>query len=143
MGSFTDTILVVMQRVEVYNEIFNAISKEITENHFNAVANKKGNEMYLLCRRNVNRFFVETDSFRANLTIYEEQVATQLLLQGLDVYKEGIYYWLNALNDQCKVVDEGMYKKSLAVTQNSFELINQACKKACGDIENAHSVHKM
>lgn len=143
MVSFTDTILSVMQRVEVYNEIFNAISKEIQENSCSAAANKKGNDMYLLCRRNVNRFFIEEDSFRKTLDNYGEQVATGLLLQGLDVYKEGVYYWLNALNDQCEVVDEYLYKKSLTVTQSSFELINQACKKACGDIENAHSVHKM
>jgi len=31
MFSYTDTILSIMQRIEVYNEIFKAISKEVQE----------------------------------------------------------------------------------------------------------------
>lgn len=143
MFSYTDMILSVMQRVEVYNEIFNAIAKEVQENSCSQAINRKGKDTYLFCRNNVNRFFIEEGSFRKNLVFYGEKEATKILLEGLDIYKEGIYFWLEALNDKCEVIDEVKYKRGLHRAKSAFMLINQACKEACGGIESAHSVHKM
>ncbi len=143
MFSYTDMILSVMQRVEVYNEIFNAISKEVQENSCSKAINRRGKDTYVFCRTNVNRFFVEEASFRKNLVFYGEKEATKILLEGLDAYKEGIYFWLEGLNDKCEVIDEIKYKRGLNRTESSFRLINQACKEACGGIQSAHSVHKM
>lgn len=143
MFNYTDMILSVMQRVEVYNEIFNAISKEVQENSYSQGPNRRGKDTYVFCRNNVSRFFVEEANFRRNLSVYEEKEATQILLQGLDTYKEGVYYWLDALDEKCEVMDEIKYKRGLLGKETSFELINQACKQACEGIESAHSVHKM
>ncbi|MFD2386983.1 hypothetical protein [Enterococcus rivorum] len=90
----------------------------------------------------MSRFFVEEANFRRNLSVYEGKEATQILLQGLDTYKEGVYYWLDALDEKCEVMDEIKYKRGLIGKETSFELINQACKQACEGIESAHSVHK-
>ncbi|MFK4568054.1 hypothetical protein [Enterococcus sp. UD-01] len=143
MFSYTDMILSVMQRVEVYNEIFNAISKEIQENSCSQTINRRGKDMYALCRNNVNRFFLEEETFRKHLSSHGEQEATKILLAGLDSYKEGIYFWLDAMNENCEVIDEIKYKRGINSAEYSFSLINQACKEACGGIESAHSVHKM
>ena len=41
MFSYTDTILSIMQRIEVYNEIFKAISKEVQEYGCNQAAHRR------------------------------------------------------------------------------------------------------
>lgn len=143
MFNYTDMILSVMQRVEVYNEIFNAISKEVQENSYSQEPNRRGKDTYIFCRNNINRFLIEEDLFRKNLAMYSEKEATKILLEGLDRYKEGIYYWLEALDEKCEVIDELKYKHGINSKNDSFELINQACKEACGGIKSAHSVHKM
>lgn len=143
MFSYTNMMLSVMQRVEVYDEIFNAISKKIQENISNQVLDRKGKDTYLFCRNNVNRFFVEEENFRKHLSFHSEEEATKILLQGLDEYKKGIYFWLASLNERCEVVDEINYNRGLKKAQSSFILINQACREACAGIESAHSVHKM
>lgn len=143
MFNYTDMILSVMQRVEVYNEIFNAISKEVQENSYSQAPNRRGKDTYVFCKNNVCRFFVEETNFRKNLSTYGEKEATQILLQGLDTYKEGVYYLLEALDEKCEVMDEVKYKRGLIGKETSFELINQACREACEGIESAHSVHKM
>lgn len=143
MFDYTDTVLSVMQRVEVYNEIFTTISKEIQQDGYELTANRKRKDTYVFCRNNVNRLFVEDENFRKILNPYEENSATQLLCKGLDAYKRGVYYWLDALDEQCMIVDAVKYGHGVNGIQTSFDLINQACREACGGIESAHSVHKM
>ncbi|MBL1223495.1 hypothetical protein [Enterococcus sp. BWR-S5] len=143
MFDYTDTVLSVMQRVEVYNEIFATISKEIQQEGYKLIADRKKKDTYVFCRNNINRLFVEDANFRKVLNPYEEKAATLLLCQGLDEYKQGVYLWLDAMDEQCEVVDTVKYELGQSGIQSSFELINQACKEACGGIESAHSVHKM
>ena len=35
--------------------------------------------------------------FRKNLEPYYDKEATKILLEGLDTYKEGVFFWLEAL----------------------------------------------
>ena len=44
------------KRIEVYNEIFKAISKEVQEYGCNQAAHRRGRDTYMFCRNNVNRF---------------------------------------------------------------------------------------
>lgn len=143
MFDYTDTVLSVMQRVEVYNEIFATISKEIQQEGYKQTADRKKRDTYIFCRNNINRLFVEDANFRKVLNPYGENAATSLLCQGLDEYRQGVYLWLDAMDEQCEVVDMDKYDLGQSGIQSSFELINQACKEACGGIESAHSVHKM
>ncbi|WP_086349895.1 hypothetical protein [Candidatus Enterococcus clewellii] len=143
MFDYTDTVLSVMQRVEVYNEIFATISKEIQQEGYKLTADRKKRDTYIFCRNNINRLFVEDSNFRKVLNPYGEKAATLLLCQGLDEYKQGVYLWLDAMDEQCEVVDIVKYNLGQSGIRSSFELINQACKEACGGIESAHSVHKM
>ena len=92
MFSYTDTILSIMQRIEVYNEIFKAISKEVQEYGCNQAAHRRGRDTYMFCRNNVNRFFTEEMMFRKNLEPYYDKEATKILLEGLDTYKEGVVF---------------------------------------------------
>lgn len=142
MFSYTDTILFIMKRVQVYNEIFASVTKEIDE-YSGQKTNRRGRDTYLFCRNNVNRFLIEEESFRKSLSSYEDKAATQLLLEGLDAYKTGIYFWIQSLNETCAIIDEKNYRCGLVGKETSFKLINQACKAACEGIESAHSVHKM
>jgi hypothetical protein len=143
MFSYTDMILSIMQRIEVYNEIFKAISKEVQENSCNQGINRRGHDTYVFCKNNVNRFFTEEENFRKSLTPYQDKEATKILLEGLDAYKEGVFFWLNAMNDKCEVVDTLKYQLGIKGKESSYQLINQACKEACEGIQSAHSVHKM
>ncbi|MGC6767429.1 hypothetical protein ACYSNR_03340 [Enterococcus sp. LJL128] len=143
MFDYTDTVLSVMQRVEVYNEIFTTISKEIQQEGYEQTVNRKKKDTYVFCRNNVNRLFIEDENFRKVLVPYGEKAATQLLCKGLDAYKRGVYYWIDAMDDSCMIVDDDKFAHGLDRIRTSFELINQACKEACGGIESAHSVHKM
>lgn len=143
MLSYTNIVLSIMQRVEVYDEIFNAISKKIQESNHNQIIDRKGMDTYIFCRNNINRFFAEEANFRKHLSFHYEKEATHILLQGLDEYKKGIYFWLVSLNEQSEIIDEIQYNRGLKKSKQSFILINQACKEACGGIESAHSVHKM
>ena len=61
MFSYTDTILSIMQRIEAYNEIFKAISKEVQEYGCNQAAHRRGRDTYMFCRNNVNRFYRRND----------------------------------------------------------------------------------
>ncbi|MBL1227647.1 hypothetical protein IW492_00180 [Enterococcus sp. BWB1-3] len=143
MFDYTDTILSVMQRVEVYNEIFTTVSKEIQQEGYEQIANRKKKDTYVFCRNNVNRLFVEDENFRKILNPYDGRSATQLLCEGLDAYKRGVYYWLDAMDEHCMIVDTVKYGHGINGIQTSFDLINQACREACGGIKSAHSVHKM
>lgn len=143
MFSYTDTILSIMQRIEVYNEIFKAISKEVQEYGCNQAAHRRGRDTYMFCRNNVNRFFTEEMMFRKNLEPYYDKEATKILLEGLDTYKEGVFFWLEALSESCQVTDELKYQLDIRQKESSYLLINQACKEACEGIQSAHSVHKM
>ena len=129
MFSYTDTILSIMQRIEVYNEIFKAISKEVQEYGCNQAAHRRGRDTYMFCRNNVNRFFTEEMMFRKNLEPYYD--------------KEAIFFWLEALSESCQVTDELKYQLGIRQKESSYLLINQACKEACEGIQSAHSVHKM
>ena len=95
MFSYTDTILSIMQRIEVYNEIFKAISKEVQEYGCNQAAHRRGRDTYMFCRNNVNRFFTEEMMFRKNLEPYYDKEATKILLEGL-------------INQACKEACEGI-----------------------------------
>ena len=143
MLSYTDIILSVMQRVEVYNEIFGAVSKEVQENNCNEARNKRKKDTYLFCRNNVNRFFVEEATLVKTLDLYPDNESTRILLEGLATYKAGVFFWFDALNEQCEVTNHLQYNKGLQAKEYSFNLINQACKAACGGIQTAHSVHKL
>lgn len=143
MYSYTDMILTIMQRVEVYNEIFKAISKEIQEHNYNQELSKKGHDTYIFCRNNVNRFLMEDEGFRKNLKSVQEKEATKILLTGLDTYKEGIYFLLKSLNEQGEIIDPFKFELGLKEKNSAFKLINQACREACEGIRSAHSVHKM
>ncbi|WP_181036791.1 hypothetical protein [Enterococcus faecalis] len=143
MFSYTDTILSIMQRIEVYSEIFKAISKEVQEYGCNQAAHRRGRDTYMFCRNNVNRFFTEEMMFRKNLEPYYDKEATKILLEGLDTYKEGVFFWLEALSESCQVTDELKYQLGIRQKESSYLLINQACKEACEGIQSAHSVHKM
>ncbi|MBP1046705.1 hypothetical protein I6N96_10555 [Enterococcus sp. BWM-S5] len=143
MFDYTDTVLSVMQRVEVYNEIFATISKEIQQEGYKLTADRKKRDTYIFCRNNINRLFVEDSNFRKVLNPYDEKAATLLLCKGLDEYKQGVYLWLDAMDENCEIVDVDKYSLGQSGIRSSFELINQACKEACGGIESAHSVHKM
>ena len=136
-------ILSIMQRIEVYNEIFKAISKEVQENSCNQSANRRGHDTYVFCKNNVNRFFTEEETFRKSLAPFHEKEATKILLEGLDAYKEGVYFWLDALNEKCEIVDQMKYQIGVKGKETSYQLINQACREACEGIKSAHSVHKM
>ena len=129
MFSYTDTILSIMQRIEVYNEIFKAISKEVQEYGCNQAAHRRGRDTYMFCRNNVNRFFTEEMMFRKNLEPYYDKEATKILLEGL--------------SESCQVTDELKYQLGIRQKESSYLLINQACKEACEGIQSAHSVHKM
>ena len=129
MFSYTDTILSIMQRIEVYNEIFKAISKEVQEYGCNQAAHRRGRDTYMFCRNNVNRFFTEEMMFRKNLEPYYDKEATKILLE--------------ALSESCQVTDELKYQLGIRQKESSYLLINQACKEACEGIQSAHSVHKM
>ena len=135
MFSYTDTILSIMQRIEVYNEIFKAISKEVQEYGCNQAAHRRGRDTYMFCRNNVNRFFTEEMMFRKNLEPYYDKEATKILLEGLDTYKEGVFFWLEALSESCQVTDELKYQLGIRQKESSYLLINQAlivfirCKK--------------
>ena len=121
MFSYTDTILSIMQRIEVYNEIFKAISKEVQEYGCNQAAHRRGRDTYMFCRNNVNRFFTEEMMFRKNLEPYYDKEASE----------------------SCQVTDELKYQLGIRQKESSYLLINQACKEACEGIQSAHSVHKM
>lgn len=143
MLSYTDIILSVMQRVEVYNEIFDAVSKEVQENSCSQAINKRKRDTYLFCRNNVNRFFAEEAILKKTLDSYPENESTRILLEGLDIYKSGVFFWFDALSEQCEVSDHYQYNRGLQDKESSYSLINQACKAACGGIQTAHSVHKL
>ena len=143
MLSYTDIILSVMQRVEVYNEIFDSVSKEVQENNCNQARIQRKKDTYLFCRNNVNRFFAEEATLKKTLDSYPDNESTRILLEGLNTYKSGIFFWFDALSEQCEVSDHSQYKRGLQDRESSFTLINQACKAACGGIETAHSVHKI
>ncbi|OSH06823.1 hypothetical protein MGA447_0403 [Enterococcus faecalis] len=91
----------------------------------------------------MNRFFTEEMMFRKNLEPYYDKEATKILLEGLDTYKEGVFFWLEALSESCQVTDELKYQLGIRQKESSYLLINQACKEACEGIQSAHSVHKM
>ena len=74
--------------------------------------------------------------FRKNLEPYYDKEATKILLEGLDTYKEGVFFWLEALSESC-------HQLGIRQKESSYLLINQACKEACEGIQSAHSVHKM
>ncbi|MGC2993744.1 hypothetical protein ACPTI2_13260, partial [Enterococcus faecalis] len=92
---------------------------------------------------NVNRFFTEEMMFRKNLEPYNDKEATKILLEGLDTYKEGVFFWLEALSESCQETDELKYQLGIRQKESSYLLFKQACKEACEGIQSAHSVHKM
>ncbi|MGH2202354.1 hypothetical protein ACQ1ZM_16690, partial [Enterococcus faecalis] len=71
---------------------------------------RRGCHTYMFCRNNVNHFFTEQMMFRKNLDAYYDKEATKILVEGLDTYKEGLFFWLEAVSESCEVTDELKYK---------------------------------
>lgn len=49
----------------------------------------------------MNCFFIEEMMFCKNLELYYDKEVMKILLEGLDMYKEGVFFWLEVLSEFC------------------------------------------